>query len=57
MGKGNDLLPPMPWQAIGGLTDEDLSCIFAYLQSLPPVKNKVPSPIPPNMITENFMKK
>ncbi len=56
MGKGNNILPPMPWQAIGGLTDEDLSCVFAYLQSIPPVNNKVPSSIPPNLITEKYKK-
>jgi hypothetical protein len=28
-------------------TDEDLGAIFAYLQSLPPVKNRVPEPRPP----------
>ncbi len=41
------LLPPMPWQQIRNFTDEDLKAIFAYLQSLPPVKNVVPDPIPP----------
>jgi hypothetical protein len=28
-------------------TDEDLTAIFAYLQSIPAVKNKVPAPRPP----------
>jgi mono/diheme cytochrome c family protein len=50
MGHGRNLLPPMPWQAIGQLKDEDLKSIFAYLQSLPPIKNQVPAPIPPNMV-------
>ena len=57
MGTGNDILPPMPWQAIGGLTDKDLGYMFAYLQSIPPIINRVPTPIPPNMIPEKFMKK
>jgi cytochrome c553 len=47
MGSGRDILPPMPWQAIGGLTDSDLKAIFAYLRSLKPVRNEVPQPTPP----------
>lgn len=46
-GRGRPLLPPMPYFNVGGLTDEDISAVFAYLQSLPPIKNKVPQPIPP----------
>lgn len=41
------LLPPMPWFVYKNLTDEDLKAMFAYLKSLPPVKNIVPAPIPP----------
>lgn len=41
-----DLLPPMPWQDYGKLGDEDLKSIFAYLMTVPPVKNAVPKPIP-----------
>lgn len=48
MGKGRKLLPPMPADMIATYTDEDLAAIFAYLQSLPPVKNRVPDPIPPS---------
>jgi hypothetical protein len=46
-GKGRPILPPMPVKMIGKATDEDLKSIFAYLQSLTPVKNKVPMPIDP----------
>ena len=46
-GEGRDLLPPMPWQMYSQGTDEDLKAIFAYLQSLPPIDNAVPEPIPP----------
>ena len=46
-GKGRQILPPMPWSMIGKLTDEDLKSLFAYLQSLPPVRNRVPQPIDP----------
>lgn len=41
-------LPPMPWYNVARLSDEDLSALFAYLKALPPVKNAVPGPIPPN---------
>jgi hypothetical protein len=34
----------MPWRAVGSLTDEDLRAVFAYLRSLPPLKNRVPEP-------------
>jgi len=44
---GRDILPPMPWQFIGQKSDEDLKAIWAYLRSLPPVKNQVPFPVPP----------
>jgi hypothetical protein len=46
-GKGRPILPPMPWPMIGTLNDGDLKAIFAYLQSLPPVRNRVPAPIDP----------
>ncbi len=51
MGIGRPILPPMPWQAFAQVNDEDLKAIFAYLQSLPPVHNKVPDPIPPDHLT------
>ena len=47
MGKGRDILPPMPWQVFKNLTDNDLKAMFAYLKTIPAVKNKVPEPIPP----------
>ena len=47
MGAGRPILPPMPWQNLVQASDEDLQAIFAYLKSLPAVKNAVPAPIPP----------
>ncbi len=44
---GRMLLPPMPWQSYQLMTDEDLQAIFDYLQSIPPIDNTVPSPVPP----------
>lgn len=57
LGTGRDLLPPMPWQSIGQLKDEDLKAMFTYLQSLPPISNKVPNPVPPTMLAQYSMKK
>ena len=42
-----DLLPPMPWPAYRNLSDDDLKAIFAYLKTIKPVENVVPSPIHP----------
>jgi len=47
MGKGRNILPPMPWSDIGESTDSDLKAIFAYLKSLKPINNAVPNPISP----------
>ena len=47
MGTSRDILPPMPWQGIGQLGDDDLKAIWAYLGSIPAVKNQVPDPIDP----------
>lgn len=42
MGMGRPIMPPMPWQNVKTLTDDDLKAVFAYLHSLPPIKNQVP---------------
>jgi mono/diheme cytochrome c family protein len=44
-GRGRALLPPMPWQAFGHMSDADLKAVYAYLQSIPAIKNKVPDPV------------
>ncbi len=46
-GKGRAILPPMPYQILGQLVPEELKAIFAYLQSLAPLKNHVPQPVDP----------
>ena len=46
-GVGRPVLPPMPVQVYANMTDEDLKAVFAYLQSLTPVRNRVPAPIDP----------
>ena len=47
MGTARDILPPMPWNFYGQLSDEDLKAIWAYLGTIPAIKNHVPDPIPP----------
>jgi len=49
MGRGRPLLSPMPWEMVGKLTDQDLKAVFAYLRTIPAVKNRVPHPTPPAM--------
>ena len=49
-GTGRPILPPMPWVWYRFMTDDDLKAVFAYLQSLPPIKNPIPDPIPPDKI-------
>lgn len=45
MGTGRPLLPPMPWQWAGRLTDDDLKAMFAYLKTIPAIKNRVPDAV------------
>jgi len=46
LGVGRPIMPPMPWPAYRNLTDTQLRAIYAYLRSIPPVKNKVPDYVP-----------
>jgi hypothetical protein len=48
MGKGRQILPPMPWNWYGQLPDEDLKAMFAYLKSIPAISNRVPVPLGPD---------
>jgi mono/diheme cytochrome c family protein len=47
MGAGRPIMPPMPWMNIGKMTDDDLKSVFAYLKTIPPVKNQVPDAAEP----------
>jgi mono/diheme cytochrome c family protein len=47
---GRPIMPPMPWQNLSQLSEEDLRSIFAFLKSQPAIKNKVPDPVPPHQI-------
>jgi hypothetical protein len=46
-GQGRPILPPMPYPMYRNATDEDLRAVFAFLQSIPPIRNRVPQPIDP----------
>ena len=48
MGTSRPILPPMPWNFIGQLPDEDLKAMFAYLKSIPAIRNRVPVPLTPD---------
>jgi hypothetical protein len=47
LGRGRAVLPPMPIRMYRNFTDQDLEAIFTYLRTIPPVKNRVPEPLPP----------
>ena len=47
LGRGRPILPPMPIPMYKHFTDEDLAAIYTYLQTIPPVENRVPEPVPP----------
>jgi mono/diheme cytochrome c family protein len=46
-GRGREVLPPMPIMVYNHFSDRDLKAIFAYLRTIPPVRNKVPEPVAP----------
>jgi mono/diheme cytochrome c family protein len=56
LGVGRDILPPMPWQTIGQMSDDDLKAVYAYLRSLPAVNNLIPNPIPPPEVAASMKK-
>ena len=47
LGRGRPILPPMPIPMYKHMTDADLEAVYAYLQSIPPIRNRVPEPLPP----------
>lgn len=47
LGRGRDVLPPMPWPVYRNWTDEDVEAVYAYLRTIPPIRNKVPTPRAP----------
>ena len=51
-GRGREILPPMPIPMYKHMTDEDLEAVFTYLQSIPPVRNRVQLPKPPRHVDQ-----
>jgi Cytochrome c len=47
MGRGRTVLPPMPIPVYKNFTDADLEAVYSYLQSIPPIRNRVPEPWAP----------
>jgi mono/diheme cytochrome c family protein len=47
LGRGRQILPPMPIAMYKNMTDEDLEAMFAYLKSIPAISNRVPEPLAP----------
>jgi cytochrome c553 len=45
--EGEDLQPPMPWELYKVLSDDDIKSMWAYLQTIPAIKNNVKSGAPP----------
>lgn len=52
LDNGRPIFPPMPWEIIGRMTDDDLKATFAYLKSIPPITDRVPDPVPPNEVAQ-----
>src|SRR6185436_7143812 len=48
---GKPLNPVMPWSYFRNMTDEDLKSIFAYLQTLKPVRHRIDNTSPPRFCT------
>ncbi|MBX2891177.1 MAG: diheme cytochrome c-553 [Saprospiraceae bacterium] len=44
MDGARPLLPPMPWEVVRNMSDEDLKALFAYFKSVKPIQNVVPNP-------------
>ena len=55
-GEGRTIMPPMPWPNVASLPDEDIIAIFAYLRSIPPVRNAVPSSRVPEDVMAGMLK-
>lgn len=47
LGRGRQILPPMPIPAYSQMTDRDLEAIYAYLRTVPAISNAVPEPWAP----------
>src|SRR5438876_9094892 len=43
---GVGILPPMPYEMYANMTDDDLKAVWAYLQTIKPVRKQVPANVP-----------
>ena len=53
MGTSRPIMPPMPWPAFRNLNDADLTAIYAYLRSIPAIRNQVPTALDPDEVAFN----
>ena len=51
---GRVLAPVMPWAAFSKLSADDTNAIVSYLKQLPPVKHRVPGPLPADQPPSTF---
>ena len=57
--RNNTIFPVMPFEAYGTLDDEDISCVIAYIRSIPLIKNDIPvseSDFPVNFLINTMAK-
>ena len=47
MSEGRAIMPPMPWQTLSQLGDDDLKAMYEFLRTVAPIKNQVPEYAPP----------
>jgi hypothetical protein len=47
LGVGRPIMPPMPIEEMGKLSDQELKDVWAFLRTIPPVHNQVPEYLPP----------
>ncbi len=53
-GNGRPILPPMPWPNVAQLSDSDIKAVFAFLQSIPAIRNDVPAPKVPDAVMDGI---
>lgn len=46
-GTSRPIMPPMPWQNYRLMKDEDMKAVYAFLRSIPPVRNNIHPYTPP----------
>ena len=47
LGRGRPILPPMPIPVYRNMTEDELAAIYAYLRTIPAIRNQVPEPVAP----------